>query len=189
MKKIPTIFERNFSLPESHPDRGKITKVWHSSCLLIKEGKGVATYKWDGTSVMFNDGAYFKRYDAKRGKVPPLGFMPCGDPDPVTGHYTGWLKVDNKPENKWHLEALERYGVQDNGTYELIGPKLQGNPHNVDHHQFKRHGDIVVENFPRDYENMKVYFEKNGPMEGVVFWLHGAPVAKIKATDFDIKWK
>lgn len=189
MKKIPTIFERDFSLPDNHPDRGKITRIWHKSCLQIRDGEGLATYKWDGTSVMFKDGFLHKRYDAKRGKNPPVGFMPCGEPDAVTGHHTGWLMVDGSPENKWHLEAIDRYGAQPDGTYELIGPKLQGNPHNVDHHQFKKHGDIVVDNFPRDYDSIKCWFEASGPMEGVVFWINGEPVAKIKVTDFGIRWK
>ena len=34
------------------------------------------------------DGKFYKRYDAKKGKTPPEGAIPCQDaPDPVTGHF------------------------------------------------------------------------------------------------------
>lgn len=188
MKKIPTIFVRDFS------NDGKITREWHPDCLRIRYGEGVATYKWDGTSVMFRGGQYFKRYDAKRGKMPPVGFEPCGEPDEKTGHHPGWIPVwPLDPENKWHMEALSAVsglGIKmPDGTYELIGPKLQGNPHKASSHRFEPHGTLEIKDFPRDYDAMADWFRANGPMEGVVFWIDGEPVAKIKSSDFGIAWK
>lgn len=184
MKKIPTIFLRDFT------NDGKITREWHPDCLRIRDGEGVATYKWDGTSVMFRGGSYFKRYDAKRGKTPPDGFEPCGDPDEKTGHHPGWVPVDAlAPQDQWHMEALNKYGTRPDGTYELVGPKLQGNPHGLQWHEFQRHGEMIIRDFPRDYDTMAEWFRANGPLEGVVFWIDGQPVAKIKASDFGMKWK
>ena len=186
MKKIPTIFLRDFS------NDGKITREWHPDCLFWRDGPnyGIATYKWDGTAVMFRGGQYFKRYDARRGKTPPVGFEPCGEPDPKTGHHPGWLPVNpSAPENKWHMEAFATFNAQDDGTYELTGPKLQGNPHKESWHQFHPHGEMIIRDFPRDYDAMAEWFKVNGPLEGVVFWLNGEPVAKIKASDFGVKWK
>jgi hypothetical protein len=184
MKKIPTIFERDFT------QGGKITREWHPEALRLRidKGEGVATYKWDGTAVKILDGAYFKRYDAKRGKTPPAGFVPCGPPDEQTGHHPGWIPVDPAaPENKWHMDAFIRSNVF-NGTYELVGPKIQGNPHQLAQHELKRHGEPVVRHFPRQFDLMGAWFLENGPLEGVVFWIDGEPVAKIKSRDFGLLW-
>jgi len=35
---------------------------------------------------MVKDGVLFKYYDARKGKMPPTGFVPAQGPDPVTGH-------------------------------------------------------------------------------------------------------
>ncbi len=192
MKKIPTIFLRDFA------NDGKITREWHPDCLRIRDGEGIATYKWDGTAVMFRGGAYFKRYDAKRGKTPPDGFEPCGEPDEKTGHHPGWIPVDPAaPENRWHMEALEHtqallgalVEAPNDGTYELIGPRIQANRHAVSIHSFRRHGVTTIDNFPRYYDEMEHYFTGHAPMEGVVFWLDGQPVAKIKSSDFGLVWK
>lgn len=184
MKKIPTIFERDFT------QGGKITHTWHPEALRlgIDRGEGVATYKWDGTSVRVDGGEYFKRYDAKRGKPLPAGFVPCGEPDETTGHYPGWVPVDPAaPENRWHMEAWNA-GTYGEGTYELCGPKIQGNPHNLLMHNLFRHGEPVVRYFPRQFDLMGQWFKENAPMEGVVFWIDGEPVAKIKSKDFGIPW-
>lgn len=190
MKKIPTIFLRDFTNGEHGKSTGHITREWHPDCLRIRDGEGIATYKWDGTSVMFRNGIYYKRYDAKRGKTPPDGFEPCGELDEKTGHHPGWVPVNkDAPENKWHMEAYYSHRLPPDGTYELIGPKLQGNPHKWSSHTFRKHGDMIIENFPRNYDAMKGWFISNGPMEGVVFWLDGQPVAKIKSSDFGLGWK
>lgn len=194
MKKIPTIFERDFT------QGGKITRTWHPEALRlgIDRGEGVATYKWDGTACKIVDGKYFKRYDAKRGKTPPAGFVPCGEPDETTGHHPGWVPVDAaSPDNRWHIEALGDLGRPlallgniplSNGTYELVGPKIQGNPHSLSAHELKRHGEPMVRFFPRQFDLMGAWFLENGPLEGVVFWIDGEPVAKIKSRDFGLLW-
>jgi hypothetical protein len=190
MQKIPTIFVRDFT------NGGKITTEWHPDCLAIRDGKGVATVKWDGTSVMIRDGQYFKRYDAKPGKTPPVGFEPCGERDEKTGHHPGWVPVDPADQtNKWHMDALVRQdpSVYSDGTYELCGPKVQGNPHHFGTHMLIRHGDAPLPGFPRTFDEMERYFTRYNasqhPIEGVVFWVDGKPVAKIKAADFGVHWK
>jgi len=42
------------------------------------------------------------------------------------------------PGDKYHLEAHHVYF--DDGTYELVGPKVQGNPEKFDKHTLIRHG-------------------------------------------------
>lgn len=64
MKKIPTLFEREFEnhrivriLPNISPDL-----AW------VMAGDGVATIKWDGACCAVINGVFYKRYDAKHGK-------------------------------------------------------------------------------------------------------------------------
>ena len=71
MKKIPTLFEREFKdhnvikiLPKVHPGM-----EW------VLEGEGIATVKYDGSCCAIIDGEYYKRYDCKKGKVPPEGLV------------------------------------------------------------------------------------------------------------------
>lgn len=102
MKKIPTLFEREFKdhnvikiLPKVHPGM-----EWGL------KGEGVATVKYDGSCCAIIDGEYYKRYDCKKGKIPPEGFIPCCEPDSITGHWPGWVNVDeNNPSDKWFVEA------------------------------------------------------------------------------------
>lgn len=81
MKKMPCLFQRTF---HGH-DSATLLREVTPGCEWVLAGEGVASRKWDGTACMVKDGALYKRYDAKRGKTPPPGAIPCGDPDPVTG--------------------------------------------------------------------------------------------------------
>lgn len=193
MRKIPTIFVREYN--------GKIairpiSQQWTEGMERVRSGEAVATYKWDGTAIKIMGGAVFKRYDAKGGKAYPPGFLSCGVPDHVTGHHPGWIPADvlNDPADKWLKEALPRWagvsavGMPQPGTYELVGPKVGGNPHGFVTHRLIKHGVDVLENFPRTWVGMLAYFETHPPMEGVVFWLDGEPFAKIKGRDFGLEW-
>jgi len=44
-----------------------------------------------------------------------------------TGKEVGWVPAGDGPEDQWHREAFEpQLGLPD-GTYELVGPSIQGN--------------------------------------------------------------
>lgn len=97
MKKIPTLFEREF---KDHKVVKVLPKV-HPRMEWVLKGEGVATVKYDGSCCAVIDGEYYKRYDCKKGKIPPEGFIPCCKPDSITGHWPGWVKVDeNNPSDK-----------------------------------------------------------------------------------------
>lgn len=187
MKKIPTLFTRVF---EGH----KIIDITPEITAGCEEAflNGKATIKWDGTCCAFIDGVYYKRYDAKKGKKPPFGAIPCCDPDPVTGHHPHWVAVDHtNPDDKWFTKALEHYiavhgGQPEDGTYELIGKKINGNPYGMSDHQLIRHGNAEVP-VKRDFDSIRDWLETTH-VEGLVFWLNDEPVCKIKRTDFGFKW-
>lgn len=188
MKKIPTLFKREF--------------VNHKVCNIFPEvtegfewvlnGEGVATIKWDGSCCAIINGEFYKRYDAKKGKAAPPGAIPCCDPDPVTGHFPHWVKCDrNAPNDRWFWAAYDFYvqragTVPKDGTYEAIGEHFNGNPYNQKGDKLVRHGINVV-TVERSFEGIKQYLEEND-IEGLVFWKDGCPQCKIKRSDFALTW-
>lgn len=186
MKKIPTLFERFY---ENHKVVG-ITDNVTPGMEWVLNGEGVATVKIDGSCCAIIDGAFYKRYDAKKGKKPPAGAIPCCDPDPVTGHWPHWVRVDwENPADKWFVEAYKntlRHRLENNRTYEAVGPHFLGNPYQIVRDKLVRHGEDVI-NVPRTFDGIKEYLKEN-EIEGIVFWKDGQPQCKIKRSDFGFKW-
>ncbi len=184
MKKIPSLFLRDFN-----GDPNLVTRTPNPLCQWVFDGKGEASRKRDGTAVMLRGGVMYKRYDAKRGKPAPDGFEPCQEPDEVTGHWPGWVPLC--PDDRWHLWFC--YTVPDwtklaDGTFELCGPKIQGNPEQLVFIQLFRHGMESLHAVPRDYDGLKAYFGEN-EIEGVVFRNKDTgDMCKIKRSDFGYKW-
>lgn len=177
MKKIKTVWVIDRA---SRRATDEVQTPW------VLDREGVATIKFDGTSCMVEGGRLFRRFDAKKGKTPPEGWRPCEDEaDPVTGHWPGWVEVDSEdPACKWHVEAM-RDDLPD-GTFELVGPKIQGNPHGLDRHELWRHGSVEVE-VERTKEAILAWLEAN-VCEGLVFHHPNGSMAKIRRKDFGLKW-
>lgn len=176
MKKIKTVFVIDRT---THRATDEVLVDW------VLKGEGVATIKWDGTSVRIHEGRLFKRYDAKRGKTPPAGFEPCeASPDPVTGHWPGWVPVGDGPEDKYHREAFKE-DLPD-GTYELVGPKIQGGLYGFDSHRLIRHGADIVE-VERTREGILDWLTAH-EHEGLVFHREDGEMAKIRRKDFGLAW-
>ncbi len=51
-------------------------------------------------------------------------------------------------------EAIEREPRTEPGSYELCGPKVNGNPEGSPHHVLVRHGALVLE-APRDDDGLR----------------------------------
>ena len=182
MKKIISLFARNYD-----GDRMVRNEIVSGAEWVIA-GEGVATRKFDGTACMVMSGKLYKRYDVKGNRKPPPGFEPAQDPDPVTGHWPGWVPVSEGQEDRWHREA---WAGQADGTYELCGPKVQGNPEGFQRHVLVRHGSVRIEPCPRDFLGIRDYLS-TAHIEGIV-WHHDDPalaeivdgrMVKIKTRDF-----
>lgn len=184
MQKIISLFKRDYEGTRMVFNELVKGAEW------VATGEGRATEKIDGTSCLIRDGKLYKRYDAKKGKNPPEDFEPTQDaPDLVTGHWPGWIPIRDNPENKWHRQAWENGGiVLPNGTYELIGPKIQGNKYNLDTHKFRLHGDVTLKRVPRDFDGLKRYFEDHPQYEGIVWHHPDGRMVKLKRRDFGLKW-
>jgi hypothetical protein len=179
MNKIPTLYVRNYGTDKLVHDETT------PGCEWVLAGEGVATRKWDGTCCLVRTGNLFKRYDAKKGKVPPPGFEPCGEPDPVTGHHPGWVPVGAGPEDQWHREALDTLRLLEvfDGTYELLGPKIQGNPEKYEHHVLIRHDTQAYQSAPRSFSELRAWLSVSD-IEGLVWHHPDGRMAKIKLKDF-----
>lgn len=187
MQKIISLFQRNHEGDRLVRDEIVPGTEW------VLAGEGKATRKFDGTCCLIRDGILLKRYDAKRGKVLPAGFEPAQEPDPVTGHWPGWLPVGDGHEDRWHREAfiLLCMAWRDsdiqilNGTYELCGPKIQGNPENIPSHLLILHGIEIEVGSPRDFKGLKTYLQTHD-IEGIVWHHPDGRMVKIKGKDFGI---
>ncbi len=185
MKKIPTLFVREFSDDHTFILTKKVT----TGLEWVLQGDGIATVKMDGSCTAIMNGIFYKRYDAKQGKQPPIGAIPCCAPDLITGHWPHWVKVD--PDNKadqWLYGAYKNADGETlpDGTYEAIGPHFQSNPYGLAEDTLERHGARVID-VPRTFDGLKEYLEQNY-MEGIVFWKDGEPECKIKRRDFGFSW-
>ena len=199
VKKIPTVFQRNYDTDRLVRDEVVPGADW------VVAGEGIATRKWDGQCCAIQNGEFLKRYELKAGKVPPFSFRSTQEPGEVTGNTPGWVVVGYGPEDKWLRAAFELYvsglsGTQNeeelkasltSGTFEAVGPHFGGghhekNPEGVPD-QLIPHGKHVIEDFPRTFEGMKSWFEKDPIIEGVVFWHPDGRKAKLKLKDFGIK--
>lgn len=186
MKKIPTLFTRIFEGRKIVGIKQDITPGCGDAFL-----NGIATIKVDGSCCAIINGEFYKRYDAKKGKTPPEGAIPCCDPDPITGHWPHWVKIDeSNPSDKWFVDAYQRSGSWGtpltDGTYEAIGPHFNGNPYKLDTDRIVPHGTMAVD-VKRDFISICEWLNDH-LHEGLVFWLNGEPVCKIKRTDFGWEW-
>jgi hypothetical protein len=196
MKKIPNIFEIAYQPIGCGPkiDRVVTSKVRPGLEEVMQVG--TATVKYDGTSCAVINNVLHRRYDAKKGKYPPKGAVPCCAPDPVTGHWPHWIPIGLSPADRYHREAnivvdrLDRgmtpIGGLEDGTYELVGPHFQSNPYGLELDLFIRHGKHIVE-VERTFEGIKEFLTRNN-IEGLVFWLNSEPCAKIRRADFNLNW-
>lgn len=184
MKKIPTVFVRD-------PENLK-TVLPHVTpgCEWVMAGEGVATRKYDGTCCMFDGLMWWARREVKPGKQVPDDFRPEMT-DETTGKTVGWVPMAQSAFAKWHAEALQDEGYPtDPGTYELCGPKINGNPEGLAAHVLIPHADaepIDINPFDLDtfvlVRNVIVSLGLEG-WEGIVWHHPDGRMAKLKARDF-----
>jgi hypothetical protein len=184
MKKMPCLFVREF-----HGDGTfTITEQVTPGCEWVLAGEGGATRKWDGTAVLVREGRIYARYDAKKGKAPPDGAIPCTDvPDSVTGHWPHWVLADG-PQHKWIREAANnsRAAALADGTYEAVGPNINGNADGLQTHLLMRHGNMLG-NMARAFASLKAWLAEHD-WEGIVFHHPDGRMCKIRRDDFGLRW-
>jgi hypothetical protein len=180
MKKIPTLFARDWD-----GDRRYVLNQVTPGCEWVIKGEGLPTRKYDGTCVMFDGEHWWARREVREGKPEPAGFVVL-EHDDETGKTVGWEPVAQSGFARWHAEAAaDDDGLGwDPGTYELVGPKINGNPENAPSHMLLMHGDAApLDDAPRDFDGLAVWLHAH-PWEGIVWHHPDGPMAKIKKRDF-----
>lgn len=204
MRKIPTLFVRD-------PDTGLryVTEQVHPDCQWVMDGEGTPTRKYDGTCVQFDGERWWARREVKPGKSAPASFIAVGT-DEFTGKTVGWEPIEQSAFAKFHAEAVE-FGdslfTRDQGsvrvgrvfqairgrgwpvgTYELVGPKVNGNPEQVEQHQLWTHATAEIVLVPGlTYEAVRwaaLTARDVDGCEGIVWHHEDGRMAKIKAKDF-----
>jgi len=147
-----------------------------------------ATRKYDGTASAIIDGEVYKRYDVKKGREVPVGAIPCQEPDEITGHHPHWVKCSREDNSdRYHLEAMDNNPGLADGTYELCGPKVQGNPEKLAKHTLVKHGADRLEIKDLSFDGLREYLTTED-IEGIVFHeIDGDRMCKIRKSDFGIK--
>lgn len=198
MKKIKTLFviDRNTDLA---------TDVITEGAEWVVRGEGKTTIKFDGSATLFKDGNLYKRYDRKLKSnfvkiarklgdkfvpedhmftIVPEGAIPCEEnPAPFSLHFPHWVLVTDAPEDKFHKEALLNSGnLDDDSTYELVGPKVNGNAYNLDRHELWKHGSVEFEIKDFSFEGLKNAL-KSLPHEGFVFHHPNGEMIKLRRKD------
>jgi hypothetical protein len=190
MQKIPTAFLRDEN------DRKYVTDVPNPDCAWVFEGLGTATRKLDGTCVMLDEhGGWWARREIKAGKEAPPYFV-AADHDDVTGKTMGWEPIGYSSFARWHAEAVEniesigedeRHIPWTPGTFELIGPKVNGNPEKRAEHTLIRHSSAEVFAFDdRSFTELRrilLFLAEKYGCEGVVFHHEDGRMTKLKARD------
>lgn len=193
MKKITTLFVRNLDNMKLVTDKAPPGLEW------VLDGTCIAREKLDGTACAVLNGRLYKRYTAthETGGVP-AGFIPSPESDFSVDKWPSWVPVGDGPDDRWHREAMtDRVNTPRNGTYELVGPKIQGNPYGHETHRLMEHA--IAHSFQIDdlsYAGLRTFLanptDQLGPLgrfiEGLVFWGPEGPVAKMKRRDFGLPW-
>lgn len=196
MRKIPTLFVRDFT----EPSNGRyVTSEVTSGCEWVLAGEGEPTRKYDGTCVMLDEGGeWWARREVKPHQSTPRIFVPT-ETDTTTGKVVGWTPIDQSAFVKYHTQAVESHVERRPGhqlflpgTYELCGPKVNGNPEDYTRHLLVRHADAEVldltEDGPGPYTadeigHMVRWAGERG-WEGIVWHHPDGRMAKLKRRDF-----
>lgn len=159
----------------------------------IFEEESRPTYKRDGSSITVTEnGEVFARRMVKKGKQAPNGFI-LAETDSFTGHSFGLEPVAQSGFYKMFKEAQGNQQLAP-GTYELCGPKINGNPESLEAPHLYAHGSDEANDLPdmrnvskeEAYKTLETIFAdyKARGIEGIVWWGANGKRAKLRVKDF-----
>lgn len=171
------------------------TEVVNPRSAWVFDEASVPTVKRDGTGVLVTEtGEVLMRRSVKKGKRVPEGFR-LAEVDAFTGHMFGVEPVAQSPLKKMFDEAVGNLVEPlTAGTFELCGPKINGNAEGFDKHVLIRHGSEVLFDLPdmqtvepdEAFDLLKGIFAdlKIRGVEGVVWWGADDKRVKLRVKDF-----
>lgn len=192
MNKIPTIYQRDPANPK------RVIKAITPGCEWVFDcgSPAVATRKYDGVCFMYDGpdtNQWWQRREVKPEQTVPPNFVEISV-DATTGKRMGWIPARQSDRyNNAFLPALLRltshFRSLNPGTYELLGPSINGNPEKCHAHALVAHADAsrisdVDMTWPRiqwQLRRLQAY-----GYEGIVWHHPDGRMAKIKVRDFDL---
>ena len=193
MKKIPTIFHRPARTP------WLVEPLWHPDALWVLDGHGVATLKLDGTACCVAGARLYRRREVRPGDATPAGFLQVDAAQCDGGEKRiGWVPVDRAargdraPVAAWDAYHADNGYCAPDGTYELVGPKVQGNPYGLPAPMLVSHASprlrvLAPDTPPRTFEGLRAWLAAYA-VEGLVWHHESGAMAKIKRRDFGWPW-
>lgn len=197
MNKIPTIFDRDWDgdravVPRWAPEFAALVRSLDEDDLVAESA--VATEKLDGTNIRITVRAGTCVRVEKR-RNPSKQQKRDGISEP-------WY-VDasaDDPADRFIFEAVANAVLLDapDGEWpaEAIGPKIQGNPLALDHHEvvlFSLGRAPILRDVPTDFDELREWLPSQRsalnpdvPIEGVVWHWPDGRMAKIKTADFKL---
>jgi len=163
----------SFTINENDPNKRQAAVLKNSDSIVSLEGLQVV-------------GKFLNEYF----KPLPEGAIECQEPDLITGHHPHWLKCDRaNSEDKYFFEGFDLLQDKVDGTYELCGDKINGNPERISGHQLIKHGSEIVHLTSLDFDYLKEFLsDAKNDIEGIVFHHRSdGRMCKIRKRDFEIK--
>jgi len=186
MKKIPTIFMPDLRIP------GRVYNAVTPECQWVFDRNengdpiGSVKRKYDGRCFCIHDSKLWERKDIPNGETLPdlWRLIKCDDIYQCTRL---WEPVDTEdPRNGDAVGALRRLCTPDEGTYELIGPLVRGNPENVSMSVFVRHDHVPSYFIPsRNFDSIRLALKFNN-VYGFIFTHPDGRKAKINRTHYGL---
>jgi len=193
MKKIPCIFmtdrvRHEVDLTQRNEQCDWVWEVPHD---------WIATRKWDGSACLWEGGKLYKRRCVKATKTAPLDFRPCSI-DNYTNKMFGWVPCTLGPEDKHHWNGFDNLcsrfyetgSPPPDGTYELCGPMINGNPEGLAECDLIKHGSgYQYTDTPVHSAEWLAQRLAKRDIEGLVFKHRDGRMAKIRKKDFGLRRK
>ena len=194
MKKMTTLYKQLFeNLPNN---KGRIFSGLSEDTnpendWVFIDPTTVAYRKLDGASAAVINGNIYSRYMSRQRKNTPAQIPIKGIPaqpniDEATQTHPYWVPAEAKGQGKHHYNAFINQPDLPDGTYELIGPTVNGNPEQVAVNTLVAHDAAhLLVPLPTTItrESLKELILSK-PWEGLVFRNSNDNMCKLRRIDF-----
>lgn len=155
MRKIPSIFVRLERSSLVDIERITVGCEW----VFESNDQLLITLKRDGTPVLYKDSVWYQRRTLKSKLDPgtdgipkPVNFTPCQpvpeyDDESKQWEWPGWVPLEHQYKKLVDEAVVSRGGMKEHEnmfTFELCGPKINGNPEGWDTHHLFVHGSEPI---------------------------------------------
>jgi hypothetical protein len=194
MKKMTTLYKQEFDQLPNNKGRvfsGLSQETNTENDWVFTDPTTVAYRKLDGASAAIINGKVYYRYMSRQRKNTPAQIPVDGIPaqpniDEATQTHPYWVPAEAKGNGKHHYDAFINQPNLPDGTYELIGPSINGNAeHAVTNILVPHNANKLLVKLPTELtrESLKQLIMSQ-PWEGLVFRNSNDDMCKLRRVDF-----